>query len=108
MCQGGKDELEEITGERYEYIKPEEIKSLFPEYKPTLYSRNTFPTFIEIYTTSTSSRKTLKREIYKKALELNADAVIHYKQNLFKVIHGSLIGFAEGTPMRKKKVKENY
>lgn len=100
FCQGGKKELEEITGEEYEYIKPEEISAAFPEAKPTDYSKNTLRTFIETYVRYSDFRK-IKRELYKKALEIDADALIHYTEQ-FAREEGSLYAFAKGTPVRKK------
>ena len=102
ICQGDKKELEDITSEEYEYIKPEEIKSIFPEKKPTDYSRNIFSTFIYIYVREAFQR-TLKREMYKKSIKLNADAIIHYKEH-FAREEGGFYGFAEGTPLRKKNI----
>lgn len=108
FCQGDKKELEEITGEVYEYLEIEEIKSAFPEYKPTDYSRNTFLTFIEVFHRGLSSR-ILKREIYKEALKLNADALIHYTESIFGKDAGNCGDYiikyssARGTPVRKKR-----
>ena len=105
ICQGDKKELEEITCQEYEYIKPEEIKLIFLEKKPTDYSRNIFSSFIYIYVREAFQR-TLKREMYKKALKLNADAIIHYSEQ-FAREEGGFYGFAEGTPLRKKRYN-NY
>jgi len=100
FCQGDKRELEVIAEEEYEYIKPEEIKNIFPDKKQTDYSRNISSTFIYIYVRDAFQR-TLKREMYKKALELNADAIIHYTEQFAR--DKGIYGFAEGTPLRKKK-----
>ena len=99
FCQGDKKELEEITSEEYEYIKPEGIELIFSEKKPTDYSRNIFSTFLYIYVRDVFQR-TLKREMYKKAIELNANAIIHYKEQFAR--EEGIYGFAEGTPLRKK------
>ncbi len=101
FCQGDKKELEEITGEEYEFIKPEEIKAAFPESKPTEYSRNINSTFISIYVRDTNERKLL-REFYKEIIPLNADAVIHYSETFEKREGGTRYGFAIGTLLRKR------
>jgi len=101
FCQGGKNELEELTGEEYEHISPEEIKAIFPEGKPTDYSRNTFPTFIEVLRQSGNGNpRTMRKELYKKASQLNADAIIHYTEGHIKIIARN--NYIRGTPVRRK------
>ena len=101
FCQGDKKELEEITSEKFEYINCNEIKPLVPHlnYKHTDYSRNTFLSFIELYN-GDSGPRTMKRELYKIALKLNADAFIHYTESYFKE-SSQLYCVAKGTPLRK-------
>jgi len=100
FCQGDKKELEEITGEEYEYINPEEIKLIFPKERPSDYSRNIYSTFIGVYVRDAFSR-TVQREMYKIACKINANALIHYKEQ-FAREDGTLYGIAKGTPLRKK------
>ena len=102
LCQGDKKELEDITGKEYEYIKPEEIKNIYPEKKPTDYSRNIFSSYIYIYVRGIFQR-TMKREMYKKASVLHVDALIHYREQYARSEEGGFYGFAEGTPLRQKK-----
>ncbi len=101
FCQGDKKELEEITGEEYEYLKPEEITAAVPKF-----SKNHIPlTYIEA-TFCGRDIQAVKSELYNAARKLNADAVIHYNDGITKIGGGQSImenySYAKGTPLRRK------
>lgn len=67
FCQGDKTEIEEITGEEYEYIKPEDIRNVIIRDKDYSFYVDVYPTFIESFN-YTINTGVLKRSMYNMAL----------------------------------------
>lgn len=103
FCQGDKNELECITGKKYEYLSLNEIDdAIFEKIKPRDYSRYAPQTFIEVYSKRCGYRY-IKEKVYLLLRKLDADAIIHYTDRMTLHDNVTWIGFARGTPVRKKK-----
>ncbi len=107
FCQGDKKELEEITGEKYDYIKPRKHPNLNDDEKEYANFNTSFGG-IWCYVSSeermkTNLSKVLMRELYDRAVSLDANAVIHYTTQIFQNNDGVYEGFARGTFLQKRK-----
>lgn len=103
FCQGDKRELEEITGQDFEYIIPPETYDKITE---ALWPGKLGPTFLVSYDTRKShdeeiSVDWLMYEMRDHAIGLGADAIIHYQAQMTPG-HGLYTGYSMGTPVRRK------
>jgi len=98
FCQGGKEDLEEITGEKFEYLKLEEIVS---EQEIYPFEGEVLPTFIYTYTGAGEimTHETLMDLLRDKAVAIGSDAIVFFYSDLQENSHSS--GYARGTPVRK-------
>lgn len=101
FCQGDKEELEEITGEEYEYLIPAKVLS-----QTYLENKKIWPTFFGCHYKG-KQNKTILDEMYDKALNVGADAVIHYKETTFVNSRGKFNECVYGTFLGLKARKPN-
>lgn len=100
FCQGDKKELEEITGEEYEYFKSDTGKE----------DRSYKSSFVTLHTYNLHSENpeiTLKYDMYRHAREVGANAVIHYSIQIIKretSIGINCEGIVQGTLLKKKRI----
>ena len=95
LCQGGKKELEEITGEKYEYLSTEKYAELR--------LKNTFFEIEAGRFRGDSTVLELQQNLSDIAKRIGADAVIHYTTMAYTAVKNSQIGGARGTPVKLKK-----
>ncbi|MBT4483956.1 MAG: hypothetical protein HOC71_09805 [Candidatus Latescibacteria bacterium] len=107
FCQGDKKELEEITGEEYVFIGPCKNQTIDTSYRK---SKDFISTFGGIWCyvppeerMKTNITRKLKRELFNRAVSLDADAVIHYTTKIFQNNEGVYEGFVRGTFLKQKK-----
>jgi len=107
FCQGDKKELEEITGDKYEYINLEKINEVAISSSPKMIEKyqGTTASFFH-YEDRTRSRARIRKGLCRIAMSVDADAFIHYKErNVERTIAGCE-GFhyhicGAGTPVMK-------
>ena len=102
LCEGGKQELEEMTGEAYEYIDPRQVNDLLPDRLKLPYVTTAF---IKV-DLKTSNFRPLRNLLYKEAEKVQADAVIHYKEGMTQRPSDNFAynyAYAQGTPVKKVK-----
>ena len=115
FCQGDKKELEELTGEKFAHIRP---PATFDADKEDDLEGNwpgeLGPTFLISYTLrmpglgdveeslEEGTVGMLLEDMREKAIEVGADAVIHYTAHL-TTRHDLYGGYSMGTPVRRKR-----
>lgn len=112
FCQGDKRELEEITGQEYEYIPLSEMERnisfreiMREPYKDgfrNLENKSIIRTFISGWG---ENREETTKSLYFKAEELKADAIIHYSGPRKVEAEGIERYEIIGAPVRKRKNK---
>ena len=102
--QGDKNELEEITGEEFDFVRPP--KTYEPEYEESREGQFG-PTFVEAFVLRREyeDESTLLWPMDKlrdRLIEIDADAVIHYHVQLTPG-HDIFVAYASGTPVCRKR-----
>ncbi|MCK5708056.1 MAG: hypothetical protein KAI43_10420 [Candidatus Aureabacteria bacterium] len=101
FCQGDKKELEEITGEEYDYLDYQDVKTIRSVNKDIPKMHSTFiETELDLGIANNLYR--IKFRMYEYAMELDADAIIHYTTHIYTGESGTIEGYTRGTFLKKK------
>ena len=102
--QGSKSELEEMTGQQYEFIDSEEITKYSG--MSEAFPKNVAQTFVEARSLGVEI-KNLREFMRNNAAAVGADALIHYKEHEARYIgkNGEYDFYREatGTPLKLKR-----
>jgi len=102
FCQGDKLELEEMTGQKYDYVLP---KGTIPHAGVAEHTEMCLDrTFLEVQMDKFKEDPLdeLRKWMRGVALRYGADAVIHYQPCIYLDQTGATQGFAHGTFLRRK------
>jgi len=104
FCQGDKSELEEITGNKYEFLQLDEIVT---EDILETFEEEVLPTFIYAfhepkYNEGPTNPLSLKSRLADKARKIGADAVIRFQLKIYHSYREDYpVGYVCGTPLRR-------
>lgn len=89
ICQGSKDELEKITGRKYDYCDNDKLIEKVPGVRTT---------FFESYKDITIFPDAdMLLQVKRWAKQVEADAIIHYTTTLYPLENGKIRGYIRGT-----------